>query len=50
MMLVAAKWREFSCMNPHNEEHENDDNPEPDYIPKPKRSRSSAIKVNKLFR
>lgn len=32
-------------MNPHNDEQENEDNLEPDYIPKPKRSRSSALKV-----
>lgn len=46
MMLVAAKWREFSSMNPNNEEQENEDNLESDYIPKPKRSRSSALRVS----
>lgn len=46
MMLVAAKWREFSSMNPHSEEPEAEDDLEPNYIPKPSRSRSSAAKVN----
>lgn len=45
MMLVAAKWREFSSMNPHSEEQETEENLEPDYIPKPSRSRSAAAKV-----
>lgn len=56
MMLVAAKWREFSSLNPHSEEPEAEDDLEPNYIPKPSRSRSSAAKViifnliNKYFR
>lgn len=45
MMLVAAKWREFSALNPHNEEADADEPLEPDYVPKPSRSRSSAVKV-----
>ncbi|XP_075237625.1 chromodomain-helicase-DNA-binding protein Mi-2 homolog isoform X3 [Lycorma delicatula] len=40
MMLVAAKWRDFSSMNPHTQEQENDSLEEPDYNPKPSRSRS----------
>lgn len=47
-MLVAAKWREFSCMNPNNEEQETEDTVESDYIPKSKRSRSSALKVREF--
>lgn len=45
MMLVAAKWREFSESNPHlqDETKEEDDSPprSPEYTPKPSRSRSS---------
>lgn len=46
MMLVAAKWREFSALNPHNDDADADEPLEPDYVPKPSRSRSSAVKVN----
>lgn len=42
MMLVAAKWREFSTLNPLNEEQDADEPLEPDYVPKPSRSRASA--------
>lgn len=49
MMLVAAKWREFLCLNPHTEEQEAEDNLEPDYIPKPSRSRSSTNKVRNNY-
>lgn len=45
MMLVAAKWREFSESNPNLQEknREKDESPpkSPVYIPKPSRSRSS---------
>lgn len=45
MMLVAAKWREFSESNPHLQEEakEEDESPprSPEYTPKPSRSRSS---------
>lgn len=43
MMLVAAKWREFSSVNPHTQEQENDSLEEPDYTPKPSRSRSVKV-------
>lgn len=45
MMLVAAKWREFSESNPNLQEEtrEDDESPprSPEYTPKPSRSRSS---------
>lgn len=45
MMLVAAKWREFSESNPNLQEdaREDDESPprSPEYTPKPSRSRSS---------
>lgn len=55
MMLVAAKWREFSEINPHmqpeeEEEEEKEDEPEeapasPEYQPKETKSRSSKKSV-----
>ena len=44
MMLINAKWRDFSSQNPNTEPAESDANEEPDYTPKPSRSR--AAKVN----
>lgn len=45
MMLVAAKWREFSVQNPHLQQVESNEQPatpsESDYSTKPNRSRSS---------
>ena len=42
MMLVAAKWRDFSEMNPHTKEQmeEEEGGNEESYTPKPSRSRS----------
>lgn len=40
MMLVAAKWRDFSNMNPHAIQPESDAAEESDYAPKTSRSRS----------
>lgn len=39
MMLVAAKWREFSTTNPHLQQ---DSSVESDYTPTPKESRSRS--------
>lgn len=39
MMLVAAKWREFSTTNPHLQQ---DSSVESDYTPTPKASRSRS--------
>ncbi|XP_039299734.1 chromodomain-helicase-DNA-binding protein Mi-2 homolog isoform X2 [Nilaparvata lugens] len=48
MMLVAAKWRDFSTVNPHTQEGHEQDSPldEPDYTPKPSRSRASKSVVD----
>ena len=43
MMLIAAKWRDFSSQNPDTERVESDVNEEPDYTPKPSRSRSAKV-------
>lgn len=43
MMLVAAKWRDFSSQNPNTEQAESDVNEEPDYTPKPTRTRTSKV-------
>lgn len=43
MMLVAAKWREFSSQNPLTEQIESDQNEEQDYTPKPSRSRATKV-------
>ncbi|XP_065200189.1 chromodomain-helicase-DNA-binding protein Mi-2 homolog isoform X2 [Planococcus citri] len=45
MMLVAAKWRDFSSQNPNTEQAESDANEEPDYTPKPTRTRTSKTPV-----
>ncbi|CAH0765490.1 unnamed protein product [Bemisia tabaci] len=44
MMLVAAKWRDFSNINPHlqDQQQESEVNEEPDYTPKSSRSRSKS--------
>jgi chromodomain-helicase-DNA-binding protein 4 len=42
MMLVAAKWREFSTTNPHLQQ---DSSVESDYTPKTSRSRGSTAPV-----
>lgn len=51
MMLVAAKWREFSESNPNLQEdaREDDESPprSPEYTPKPSRSRSSRSAAEK---
>jgi len=39
MMLVAAKWREFSESNPNQEQSEFEANEEPEYQPKSSSSR-----------
>lgn len=53
MMLVAAKWREFSESNPHLQEEtkEEDESPprSPEYTPKPSRSRSSKAGIYRLW-
>lgn len=40
MMLVAAKWREFSEINPHTQAENEQTPPEPEYNNKPSRSRT----------
>lgn len=45
MMLVAAKWREFSSQNPLTEQNESDQNEEQDYTPKPSRSRATKVLI-----
>lgn len=47
MMLVAAKWREFSNQNPNTEHVESDINEEQDYTPKPSRSRAAKVQIHK---
>ncbi|XP_053689354.1 chromodomain-helicase-DNA-binding protein Mi-2 homolog isoform X2 [Sabethes cyaneus] len=50
MMLVAAKWREFSEENPHlqaeetEEKQEDEPPPSPEYVPKSSRSRTKTEK------
>ncbi|XP_065202683.1 chromodomain-helicase-DNA-binding protein Mi-2 homolog [Planococcus citri] len=46
MMLIAAKWRDFSSQNPNAERAESDVNEEPDYTPKPSRSRAVKTPVS----
>uniref|UniRef100_A0A1B6DUE7 Chromodomain-helicase-DNA-binding protein Mi-2 homolog n=1 Tax=Clastoptera arizonana TaxID=38151 RepID=A0A1B6DUE7_9HEMI len=46
MMLVAAKWRDFSLMNPHTIQPESDGAEESDYTPKTSRSRSRTTVVD----
>lgn len=41
MMLVAAKWRDFCNLNPQQAESDGVSE-EPDYTPKPSRSRSKV--------
>lgn len=44
MMLVAAKWREFVSQNPYAEQQpESDAAEEPEYAPKPSRSRAAKV-------
>lgn len=45
MMLVAAKWRDFSQQNPHQEEQADfEANEEPEYQPKSSTSRHKVCK------
>lgn len=51
MMLVAAKWREFSEINPNLQPEESKDEEEtpprsPEYTPKPSRSRGKIVDKN----
>lgn len=47
MMLVAAKWREFSTINPHLQVEQSETN-EPEYNLKPSRTRPA--KENKVMK
>ncbi|XP_054288773.1 chromodomain-helicase-DNA-binding protein Mi-2 homolog isoform X2 [Macrosteles quadrilineatus] len=42
MMLVAAKWRDFCNLNPNQQAESDGVSEEPDYTPKPSRSRSKS--------
>lgn len=48
MMLVAAKWRDFSQQNPHTEQPDYEANEEPEYQPKSSTSRHKVC-VNYNF-
>ncbi|XP_065217180.1 uncharacterized protein LOC135843280 isoform X3 [Planococcus citri] len=47
MMLIAAKWRDFSSQNWNTPQAEPDVNKESDYTPKPSRSRAAKTPVSK---
>jgi len=48
MMLVAAKWRDFSQQNPHQDQPEFEATEEPEYQPKSSTSRHKSRSVDEL--
>jgi len=50
MMLVAAKWRDFSQQNPHQDQPEFEATEEPEYQPKSSTSRHKVFELlKKIF-